>query len=251
MKSVSNLKKWVNDEYAKVDGDPWGLDWRPTQQYRYSHVIEAINTHINKDGLMLADIGCATGIFTNYIHQNYKNTCAIVKGVDISSVAIERAREKYPDLEFIVSDIKNFSENYKGTQDVVICLETLYYIEPDKRNEAILQLLAALKNDGYLVISSLNSKPPYLSKNELIDLLSDFKIVEVSEINVKPIIKLERVIIKIDRLLLKLGIKFNALKNLFRFIFPHKVIKFISDVFKRMANKSTTSHILAIAQRKH
>lgn len=250
MKSVSNLKKWVDDEYAKVAGDPWGLEWRPTQQYRYFNVIEAINSHIGKENLLVADIGCATGIFTNYISRNYKNKPGKVMGVDISSVAIERAREKYPDLDFIVSDIKEFSDDYKDTQDIVVCLETLYYIEPDKRQEAITQLASTLKNDGFLVISSLNDKPPYLNKNELIDLLSDFKLIEVSVINVKPLIKLERVIIKIERLLIKMGVKCNILKDIFRFIFPHKIVRFISSVFNRIANKYTTSHILVIAQTK-
>lgn len=247
-KSVKNLNAWVDDEYEKVDTDPWGLDWRPTQQYRYSNVIDCINRNVDKDNLRIADIGCATGIFTNYIYQNCKDKCAEVVGVDISSIAIDRARVKYPDIEFVVSDIQKYSDDYKSTQDVVVCLETLYYIEPDKRTEAITQLVSTLRDNGFLVISSINSKAPYLNKDEILDLLKDYHLVDVSVINIKPLVKLEKIIIKIDKFMKMIGVNTDIIKNIFRLIFTQNVVGFICGALKKVAGEYTASHVLVIVQ---
>lgn len=248
MKSASNLKKWVDDEYSKVETDPWGLDWRPSQQYRYAKVIEALNKHAGKKDLSIADIGCATGVFTNYIYDNCRSNNIDLVGMDISPLAVTRASQSYPHINFIESDIQQFSEKYTQSQDVIICLETLYYIESDKRKAAVNQLVSSLKDKGIIMISSLNQKHPYLGKDELLELVSDLDVLEVSTIYLKPLIKVERFVIKLDRLLRRIKLKTNILKNIFRFIFGENTVRRLSGFFSKISKDKSASHVLVVAR---
>lgn len=56
------------------------------------------------------DIGCADGSFSNRIAEE---TGAKVTGLDINSKSIELAKEKFPNLEFIHSDINHLDKNRK------------------------------------------------------------------------------------------------------------------------------------------
>ena len=249
MKSATNLKKWVEIEYSKVEDDPWGLEWRPSQKFRYLHVLKSIDKHVVDKNMNISDIGCATGIFTNLISQFFKDTNPVVTGVDISSIAIERARNKYKNIEFVQSDIDDYSVENKNSNNVVICLETLYYIEPDKRSQAISKLFSLLKDDGLLVISSLNAKAPYISKSEIINLLYKHELLDVSIINLKPLIFFERLIIKFGRLLRLVGINNNYLQVLFSKVISMSMVNALSKLFYKVAGNYSISHILVIARK--
>jgi len=73
----------------------------------------------------ILDVGCGKGAFTQFLkkHNNH------VTGVDISPTAIERAKSRYPDIEFKAEDVAspNWHENF-GRYDLIICLELLSYI---------------------------------------------------------------------------------------------------------------------------
>lgn len=73
------------------------------------------------------DIGCGKGAFT---HQLKRRNNAVI-GIDISETAIETARGRYPDLEFIPLDVRRDPLPGDATTpfDVTVCLETLSYVE--------------------------------------------------------------------------------------------------------------------------
>jgi len=55
----------------------------------------------------ICEVGCGYGYVTNRIKKELSidNTTIRVTGLDISKTAIERAREAFPDINFIVCDI--------------------------------------------------------------------------------------------------------------------------------------------------
>lgn len=80
----------------------------------------------------IMDVGCGKGAFTQFL-KKYNNH---VTGLDISSTALARAKARYPDIEFIETDVTNpnwskMTPKRGGGEryDLIICLELLSYVE--------------------------------------------------------------------------------------------------------------------------
>ena len=54
----------------------------------------------------IIDIGCGKGSFTHLLKRSNNHVLAI----DISSTAINIAKERYPDIEFIQADVNNIAK---------------------------------------------------------------------------------------------------------------------------------------------
>jgi 2-polyprenyl-3-methyl-5-hydroxy-6-metoxy-1,4-benzoquinol methylase len=70
------------------------------------------------------DYGCGKGHFANQLTK--KNNA--VTGIDISAVAIEKAKTRFPAIDFSVCDEKKFIAEYEQQHDLVIAMEVLSYI---------------------------------------------------------------------------------------------------------------------------
>ena len=188
--------EWFKKEYNKVNEDPWGLSWRPSQMVRYARIL-ALLDHIAFQPLNILDIGCATGDFTNLLKIKYGGTSSVI-GVDFIEDAIKRAKNKYPQLQCRMGSIFDVGGEYSGQMDLVTCLELLYYIEKNKQINALTSIKEALRPGGYVMFSSFISKPPYFSLCELCELVSTkFIVVETKTIHVKFLSILERAMMKI------------------------------------------------------
>jgi SAM-dependent methyltransferase len=74
------------------------------------------------------DVGCGKGAFT---HQLKKQNNHIV-GIDVSRTALEAAKARFPDIEFLQRDLAVEAEALSNSAthfDLVVCLETLSYLE--------------------------------------------------------------------------------------------------------------------------
>lgn len=83
---------------------------------------EKINDFI-EDGESLLDFGCGEGHFNKYVNPNVHYS-----GIDYSSIAIEKARQTYPDKDFYLGDIRNlstFEDNKFDTVFLYECYENL------------------------------------------------------------------------------------------------------------------------------
>ena len=188
--------EWFEKEYNKVNDDPWGLSWRPSQMVRYARILSLLD-HIEFHPMNILDIGCATGDYTNLLNNKYGATCSVV-GVDFIEDAIKRARKKYPQLQFRVGSVFDVGGDYSRQMDLVTCLELLYYIDKNKQVNALASIKESLRAGGYVMFSSFISKPPYFSLCELCELVStNFTVVETKTIHVKFISIIERVMMKI------------------------------------------------------
>jgi len=88
----------------------------------YEWILKYIN--IPKKGKIL-DVGCGMG---RLIHEIGKHTEAELFGIDVSTVAIEEAKNRYPDINFEVTP----GEVFEGQYDLIVCSQTLEHVDDPK-----------------------------------------------------------------------------------------------------------------------
>jgi|GEM_PF-5738869 len=244
-----HLKKWVDNEYSRADGDPWGLDWRPSQKYRYNLVLELINHHAPSHEFTVLDIGCATGHFSNQVYHSFNEKLKQVNAIDISEIAIERSKNNYPHINFMCMGIEQINTTYQNKQDIIICLETLYYLNEEERKQAVSDMIHILEPNGLLIISSLNSHGPYLLQDEITSLLGDQEILEVVYVCAKPFIFIERIVIKVQKLLEKLKLNTRLPSKLYRFLIRPGAVSTVSNFLCRTARSISLTHTIILAEK--
>lgn len=206
MKKEYGTKQWFEAEYVRTEDDPWGLSWRPSQAVRYQIMWDVLEKFVPKMKCSVLDCGCATGDFTFGMAQHFRSYDWNIIGIDFSEEAISRARQRFPPMTFETYTIANAQEKYAGNMDVVTCLEVLYYLDHEGRRDMIARISSILKSGGFVLFSSMIAKPPYLSKEELVNLVSqEFSIVQTGKIYAKPISILEKIILKAIKTIKLLG----------------------------------------------
>ena len=95
-----------------------------------------------------ADLGCGPGNSTEVLRERYPG--ALVLGVDSSADMIEAARERIPDIDFEIADLRDWRAD--GPLDVILANAVLQWL-PD--HEALLPaLVARLKPGGALAVQT-------------------------------------------------------------------------------------------------
>lgn len=96
----------------------------------------------------IIDLGCGPGYYTQNLSKFGHTT-----GLDLSEHAIEKAREKYPGIEFIAGNLYDYPlphEHY----DVVVAQEAFDHVEDQKR--FLDRVYEILVPGGYLIVSCTN-----------------------------------------------------------------------------------------------
>ena len=150
--------------------DPWGqsantdIDYKKYYNFSRTRIVNSINNIENRKTVL--EIGCGTGFVLDFLAGNLPNT--EMSGMDISEVAIERARNNFPEHNFIICDIQSseFSVNQKF--DIVIFNQILWYILEDL-NTALLNAHKLLNADGHFLISNAFLKDEQRFGSEIIN----------------------------------------------------------------------------------
>ena len=194
-------RAWMESQYASTSSDPWGLDWRPSQQFRYVKMLEALKQSL--DGvprrLSIIDVGCATGYFTAMLVglQNQSEGGTLI-GFDIAQSAVGHAAERYPYIRFECMEMAECATKFAGSADIVTCMEVLYYLPQEQRAQATQYLKSLLKPGGILLVSSMVAIPPYFSETELATKLSiQVSVVTTGVLYLKPLVIFEKLLMKI------------------------------------------------------
>ena len=130
--------------------DPWSYV-TPYEQFKYEQTLALIQPGIVPRALELA---CAEGRFTRQLAPRVRELLAM----DISTVAIERAKARCADLQNVQFAQLDFIADAVPTGfDLVICSEVLYYLNSD---EALLNVGAKLRDaltpGGRLILAHTN-----------------------------------------------------------------------------------------------
>ncbi|HJW53678.1 MAG TPA: class I SAM-dependent methyltransferase [Burkholderiaceae bacterium] len=206
-------RQWIESQYAAAKDDPWGLDWRPSQRYRYVRMLEALNDALcaRQEPLAVIDVGCATGAFTAMLDGLNGRRDHALLGVDIAEQAVKRAAARFPQIAFRCMALSECANAYQGQADVVTCMEVLYYLPEKERVAAVRQLKNMLKPGGLLLVSSMVAPAPYFSFDRLLALLSaEMEIASSDILYLKPLVMLEKLFMRLSTPAARKWLKFDA-----------------------------------------
>jgi len=114
-------------------------------------VGEIINRTTPTSESVILDIGCGTGHHVCKLAENGLN----VLGIDTSPSMIKKAKENYPQYNFLLGDVMNENEFKSRSFTHILCLYfTIYYIEDKQR--FFNHCYEWLQPGGYLVIHLVN-----------------------------------------------------------------------------------------------
>lgn len=178
------MNKNFNEIYDNaLDG--WGFSFRRSQIYRFQKYIDIFKKN-NIKGKIL-EIGCGTGYFTNLMSKAIKNIDIIP--IDISRVAIDKARKRYPNINFNVGGLPNIGFENKEFE-CVTAIEVLYYLDAREQMESISQIYRITKDNGYIIVSVNIGENPYFKLDEIRNLVSDkFEIIYEDGLYIKTYYK--------------------------------------------------------------
>jgi SAM-dependent methyltransferase len=192
--------EWFQSEYGKVSDDPWGLGWRPSQALRYQRTIQLL-ARIDEPIHRAVDIGCATGDFS-YVLSRFLGDRGQLLAVDFVDAALQRARERYPAIDFTSKSIAALGDGYRGVFDVATCLEVLYYVPDTERRAALQSVKRSLRARGFALFSSLIAPPPHFAADDFVNLIGDeFEIVHRDVLHLRAVSAIEKAGIRIGRYL--------------------------------------------------
>jgi len=134
----------------------WDWHWQHWQerrtvnqwkQTRHEKVLEFVKS-VAVTHPRILDLGCGPGWYTDQLAQ-----FGDVTGIDLSESAINMARQRFPNINFIAANLYEYS---LGRQefDIVVCQEVIDHVE---NTAALVQRVAEiLKPNGYFVLSCTN-----------------------------------------------------------------------------------------------
>ena len=90
-------------------------------------IIALLHKVITDDNISILDVGCGEGFITELVRKEFKGIKRIV-GVDCAREALEIAKARNPQIEFVEGSIYNL--NFENNEfDIVICTEVLEHLE--------------------------------------------------------------------------------------------------------------------------
>jgi 2-polyprenyl-3-methyl-5-hydroxy-6-metoxy-1,4-benzoquinol methylase len=194
-------REWLDQQYERSGSDPWGLDWRPSQAARYHHMLDALRASLRRRGAApgsALDIGCATGTFTAMLAGALANGENRVVGIDATELAVERARVRYPFIDFQCPSIDEAAQRFDAEFDLITMLEVLYYVPDAERAQVLQKVRKMLKPGGTLLVSSMIAKQPYMSAEQLRTLVSaSFSVIDSGVLYLKPLTLIEKPLLRI------------------------------------------------------
>lgn len=116
-----------------------------------------IDSHKVSGGADLLDLACGTGAHIAFLRKHYK-----IVGIDLDPQMVEIARRKFPEIDFRVADMADFSLEQRF--DAVVCLFSSigYLKEQERLFSAVKNMADHLKPGGVLAIEPWFSPEVFL-----------------------------------------------------------------------------------------
>jgi 2-polyprenyl-3-methyl-5-hydroxy-6-metoxy-1,4-benzoquinol methylase len=194
--------EWLDAQYERVPGDPWGLDWRPSQDRRFAamlEVLEAARAELPARPRVL-DFGCATGDFTARLADWVARQHGELLAVDASPRAVERARGRVPQVHFEAWTVEECAAGAAPGFDLLICLEVLYYVPAAERAAFVDSLARLLRPGGLALFSSMVASGPYLTAAGLRQAVGGaFEVRAAASLYLRPLAEVEKALMSVAR----------------------------------------------------
>lgn len=152
------------DEMYSEFTDPWTQSSQPNKYSRMAGILHMKNFHVKR----VLECGCGLGYYADWIQRE---TGITPKSVDISPVAIEKAKKLFPQLDFEVVDICTDLHKFK-TYDCVLFAEIIWYILPNLKG--LFEVLERDFKGKYLVVNQVFYKGTQKYGNDYFTNLNEF-----------------------------------------------------------------------------
>ena len=152
----SSVDVRIREHYDAMwsSSDPWLFDTSAYEQRRFAHQIKLLSDRRYSRAL---EIGCGAGAFSRRLAGLTDQLVAL----DVSAVAIEKARAEHPALAnttFLAANVMEFNPCGQGPWDLVVLSETIYclgWLYPlFDVGWMLSQLRDAMTSDGRLLLSN-------------------------------------------------------------------------------------------------
>ncbi|HEY3998301.1 MAG TPA: SAM-dependent methyltransferase [Candidatus Xenobia bacterium] len=128
--------------------DPWHFERSPFEHERLSRLFQSFGGRRFQRAL---EVGCAEGTFTGRLAEVADH----VTGLDVSEVALARARTRHPSLTFVQHDLGS-GPLAEPPFDLVVASEVLYFFEdPGLLHRVADALVQGLVPGGWLVLAHM------------------------------------------------------------------------------------------------
>ena len=129
-----------------ADPDPWGFETRPYEAAKYAATIAALPRERYRSGF---EIGCSIGVLTSLL----AGRCAALLSVDVSDVALARARTRNADKPWVTfAQMQVPHEMPGGPFDLIVVSEVGYYWSWEDLNTARRGIVERLEEGGHLLL---------------------------------------------------------------------------------------------------
>jgi len=129
----------------------WDDKFRDTSVFRkhpFGNIIRIIK-EFKPAPQEVVDLGCALGDFQAVLKENFP--AARIIGVDFSSKALQRCREKHPEMEWVKTELSDLAIFEDSSVDVVTIIETLEHL--DSPEKTIAEIYRILRKGGIGLVS--------------------------------------------------------------------------------------------------
>ena len=120
--------------------DPWGVRNSIQDLARIKKLNQIFRNTRFSYGL---DIGCGEGHLTQTL-----NFVVNKSAIDISEVALTRARIFYPKINFMKADLRDLSKLKSNSFDFISCFESIYYISEERERKKALREMKSKGKDN-------------------------------------------------------------------------------------------------------
>jgi 2-polyprenyl-3-methyl-5-hydroxy-6-metoxy-1,4-benzoquinol methylase len=127
------------------------IQYNPGARHRRRLIARAIR-NLNDIPMSVIDAGCGLGM--NVVALKEVLPGARITGIDFSSVAIEGARQRFPEFEWKQVDLNNPPD--LQPVDLVVCTEVIEHMESPE--SLVISLRKLVKPNGYLVLTTQAGK---------------------------------------------------------------------------------------------
>lgn len=152
------------DEMYAECNDPWTQSTQPNKYSRMAGIIHLKNFNIKS----VLECGCGLGYYADWIKRE---TDIIPKSIDLSAVAIEKAKALFPDLDFEQANISTDLHKFKAYECVMLS-EIVWYILPDLKN--LFEVLEKDFKGKYLMVNQVFYKGTQKYGTEFFTNLNEF-----------------------------------------------------------------------------
>lgn len=105
----------------------------------------------------ILDIGCGTGF---YVERWKEQGATRITGIDLTEVAVERLRSRFPSDRFLRCDISDESApTVLGRYDIISAFDVLFHIMDDERYARAMRNISTLLRPGGWLVFSENFHP--------------------------------------------------------------------------------------------